>query len=555
MRCFLLALAMMFAGCQGMVLDPPGDVPAGDGAPVPNPRDPSDTLPTFEPRETALRRLTVLQYDNTIRDLLGADVDVANELDPDPVAEEGFEFSDVLATDVTTSILSVEKYDTASRAAARQVFADPERREALVGCVPADGADPCVGAFLGTFLRRAWRSPPEEEDLARYQALVQVGEGELGSVWLGLQYAVATALQSPFFLYRVEIGSEGPDGVRRFDDWEMASRLSFFLWDSTPDDELLNAASRAELTTEAGLRAQAERLLASPRAREPTLRFFREWLGLRGLDRMAKSTGAFPAFTDTLGPAMRREIELLLESHVLDADGSVLELLTTDETWVNAELAQLYDMDVPELAGAADDFVRVTLPPERRGLLTLGGMAALYAQPIDTSPTQRGLFVRNRILCEEIPPPPPGVETTLPMPMPGETLTNRQRVERHMSDPVCSGCHSKMDPLGLPLEHFDGIGAWRENDRGMELDVSGDLDGTTFDGAIELGEVLRADPRVRDCVVRQMYRHATGHHEEDAQLVAVYELSDRFAESGFVLRELVLELVSSEAFRLAGEPR
>ena len=150
---------------------------------------------------------------------------------------------------------------------------------------------------------------------------------------------------------------------------------------------------------------------------------------------------------------------------------------------------------------------------------------------------------------------PPGVVTTLPAPMPGETITNRERVERHMSDPVCATCHAKMDPLGLPLEHFDGIGAWRDDDRGMVLDVSGDLDGTAFDGAIELGGLLASDVRTNDCVVRQMYRHATGRTDRPEQLVAIYAIADALAARGHTLRALVEALIMSDAFRRAGDPR
>jgi hypothetical protein len=201
--------------------------------------------------------------------------------------------------------------------------------------------------------------------------------------------------------------------------------------------------------------------------------------------------------------------------------------------------------------GSGGELMRVTLPPERRGILSLAGVLALRAQPIDTSPTQRGLFIRTHLLCEHIPPPPPGVETTLPPPG-GEIRTTRDRVERHMSDDECAGCHSRMDPLGLPLEHFDGIGMYRPDHDGIAIDASGDLDGVTFDGAIGLADTLAADQRVSDCIVRQMFRHGLGHAEEVNQEISIVELSDAYASEGHSLRALLRAFLVSDAFRTAG---
>ncbi|MDQ3032196.1 MAG: DUF1592 domain-containing protein [Myxococcota bacterium] len=671
---FFMALAALLSiACTGALDDPPA-------GPRNDPRVPPDTtpLPPFSPADSGLRRLTAVQYENSIRDLLGGDVDVRESISADLVSEEGFELSEVIAHDVTSSDLDVERYDIAARTAAEVVFGDVARREAFVGCAPASATDACIETFLRTFLRRAWRRPVAEEEVARYAALAATGATELGGVWLGIRYAVATALQSPFFLYRVEIGRDG-----LFDDYELASRLSYLLWDTTPDDELLDAAERGELSTEEGLARQTDRLLASERAQAPIMRFFEEWLGLDGLDRISKNPDVFPAYRDSFGPSMRRELELLIEQVVFTEDASVLSLFDIDHTFVNADLAQIYGIPAEALGGSVDlieqweaealspggcvevpgyanicsatvlahdvaveaglhrfsarvygaqagpelvqmrmlidgmdagvfeiastesapeivtiereltagnhtfaveflndyymlpdnrdlrvdwfriealglsgtEFVEVPLPPERRGLMTLAGPLALYARPIDTSPTQRGLFVRERLLCEHIPPPPPGVDPSLPADPPGEMITNRQRVALHLSDETCAGCHNAMDPLGLPLEHFDGIGMYRETDRGLALDVSGNLDGTSFEGALELADLLANDRRVQDCFARLVYRRTSGRHETRAQLAEVFEVSSEWGASGHSLRALTRAIVLSEAFRSAGEPQ
>lgn len=680
----LTVVHVMMCGCTGAIGDGPIPGPmTGDPRPhVPDPRDPERMLPPFEPPSGGLRRLTTVQYDNSIRDLLGDDIRVAGEIESDPVAEDGFRFSDSIATSVTTSLVAVERYDAAARLAAASALSTPERREALVGCSPASAGDPCVSLFLRTFLRRTFRRPVGDAELAEYMSVVAQSEGLVGDVFRGLEFAIATALQAPSFLYRVEVGTVGLDGTRALDDYELATRLSYFFWDTTPDDALLDAAERHELTAPEGLRREVMRLVDSPRARPALERFFHEWLDIPALEHVGKSDTVYPEFSTELARSMRGEIERVLGDAINGMDA--MNLFTTSESWVNADLARLYGIELspigssasvvehfeaetqtdgyctdfagfhnlcangevareidvgpsggrhvfrarvygaqaggevvrmsltvdgtdlrtvgvsavaamPEVveaevelapgphrfgvrflndyyappedrdlrvdwlevtAGGASSeaFARVTLPPERRGILTLGWFPTLYAQPIDTSPTQRGLFIRTRILCEDVPPPPAGVETTLP-PVGGEIRTNRDRVARHLSDPVCAGCHGRMDPLGLPLEHFDGIGRYRETNNGAELDVSGDLDGVAFDGAVALGELLSADQRTVDCVVRQLYRHGLGLDEGAAQEIAIATLATTFDAAGRSVRELAVALATSNAFRNTGEPR
>ena len=677
MRTLPLLTLLCLSACTGRLGDVEPLRPDGVGGPkVPDPRRPGEMLPAFAPAATGLRRLTSHQLENSLRDLLEGEVDVRAELPADPVSDDAHAFTSELASEVSSGSLAVEKYDGAARAAAEQAFADLARRERLVGCAPESADDPCVRAFLERFLRRAWRRPATPTELDRYEAIVLTGEAELDDVWEGLEHAVAATLQSPHFLYRVELGQDG-----RFDGFEMATRLSYFLWETTPDAELLEAAASGALSDDEGLRAQTRRLLADPRAEPALMRFFEEWLGYARLDQIQKDPGYFPTFTPALGRAMRREIELSLRQTVFVEDGSFMALMDTDRTFVNGALARHYGLtpipgaappelvdtwtpetpggcaDVPgyanlcsegalshdlildeagvitmhapvwgtdaggeparmevavdgeardtrevrgsasapervtltfeldagthtvsiaflndfyeppanrdlriaevrfERAGEDETFTETTLPPERRGLLSLAGMLSLYARPIDTSPTQRGLFIRERLLCGHIDPPPPGVDATLPLPPAGMHITNRERVGRHLSDTYCASCHSQMDPLGLPLEAFDGVGAFRETDQGLPLDLSGDLDGVRFDGPVELASLLSEEQQVVDCTVRQLFRHATGRRDERAQRVALYAVADAFADAGYSFLSLVEAFVLSDAFRSAGDPR
>ncbi len=373
-------------------------------------------------------------------------------------------------------------------------------------------------------------------------------------MWQGLTYAVSALLQSPYFLFRVEHGEPDPtrpDGYR-YTSLEMASRLSYFLWQTTPDEELLTAGERGELVTREGLEAQARRMLASDRAQRTFLAFFRELFDLGELEMLDKDPALFPEVTSTLGPAMRTEVELMITHTALDASADFRTLLDTRTTYVNDELARLYGVDA---AGAtAADFVPVTLPEAsmRGGIMGTAGMLAHLAHRDLTSPTRRGKFVRTGLLCEDIPPPPPGVVTTVPAAMPGQTM--RQRLERHRTEPLCAGCHVRMDPLGLGLENFDAIGAFRTMDGDALIDAHSDVDGVPFEGARELGQVLRANPGVAACFARQLYRFGSGRVETGDREPEFEAITTRVTASGSHFWDLVLEVALSDDFRFPAPP-
>jgi hypothetical protein len=497
-----------------------------------------------------LRRLTPSEYWSSVVDLLGLDATAPAPVTEDVAAISGFK--NVAASTLTISAQGVSQYDDAALSATAQVFGDATKRAALVGCTPATATDPCVRTFLQGFGRRAWRRPLETAEVDRYAAIV-TSLAAMADVWTGLRYAVAGLLESPHFLYRVELGE--PDPAKRyplrFTAYEVATRLAYFLTDTTPDAALLDAAARGETLSDAGLAAQAARLLASPRAHAAVGRFFREYLSTDDLATLTKDAADFPKATSTLAAAMRDEIDAMTSDIVFARKADVRELLDTHQTFVNAELASLYGL--PAVKGTA--LVPATLPDTgvRQGLLGTGAFLALNARTNRTSPTLRGRFVREQLLCQPVAPPPANFTTAFDAA--GGTSANqtlRQRLTQHMADMSCSGCHALMDPLGFAFERFDALGAYRANEGGKTIDDSGTVNGHSFVGPRELATVLRALPEVTDCLAKQIYRYATGHLEAGDEVPVVRGVVTRAQSAGNTFVDYLTATVASDGFRYAG---
>ncbi|WP_169791641.1 DUF1592 domain-containing protein [Sandaracinus amylolyticus] len=529
-----IAVVLALVGCEGVVLDDPASPGRATSA-------------SYEPGPAVLPRLTARQYRRSVEDLLGGPVpESAVEADTTP-----FLFASIGAASTTLSARGAQQFEEAAHVAADAVFADEARRGALVGCAPASADDLCARAFVARFLRRAFRRAIEDDELERWMTLARVEP----DVWRGLASLVAGALQSPSFVYRVELGDPDPTrpGWSRLHGYELASRLSFVLWGRVPDAALLDAAERGVLDTHEGLRHEARRLLGDDRARETVRAFFREYLGLAALDALDRDPTLFPSFTPALGRSMRGEIERLVEHVVFEQDGDFRAIFDSPVTFVDAPLAALYELPIALDDADEEGFVRVTLPAGgvRAGLLTTAGFLAAQAHPNLTSPTRRGKFVRERLLCQLVADPPQDIELDLGEAEDddGRPRTLRERLAMHRENPACATCHAQIDPIGLGMEDFDAIGAHRTLEAGRAIDATGDLDALAFEGARELGELMRHDGRVPACVTRQLFRHAIGRLEEERERRAIEELTERFAESGFRFRELLFALVTSEAFR------
>ncbi len=361
-------------------------------------------------------------------------------------------------------------------------------------------------------------------------------------------------LQAPSFLYRAEIGTPDGSGWRRLDGYELASKLSFLLWNTGPDEALLEAAASGSLDDASGVHEQALRLLEDPRSRAAIRAFFAQYLDLGRLDSLDRDPALFPAFSPTLADSMRTEVELMVDDIVNRRDGDLRDLFSSRRTFLNEELAALYGV---EAEGATPiTFVPVELPAEgpRAGLLTTGAFLAMNAHPSETSPTLRGKYVRERVLCQTVLPPPDDIELDLSTPPDAMPRTLRERLEEHRRNPQCATCHAFIDPPGMLFEHFDSIGAWRETEPGGVIDSSGDLDGVPLEDAGDLATMLQDDRRVPRCVVRQLYRHAMGRLEERRETEALVDLENAFAASGYRFRDLLVAFATSEAFRTVADP-
>jgi hypothetical protein len=468
--------------------------------------------------EAPMRRLTQQQYKNTIADIFGADIKLNLPLEDD---ESTAMFMSIGASRVGTSDRGVEQYHDAAFDIATQVLQHAANYESLAKCSPQTSSDPCIGTFVKTFGQKLWRRPLSSDELSRYTAIAGAAGSDAASLQLGMKYVLATMLQSPNFLYLVQTGE--PDvaqGGQRFTSYEMASRLSYFLWDSTPDQSLLDAAGRNDLVTADGISTQARRMAADPRAREMAGRFLSENWNISKLTPQSKSLDTFPKWTPALFDQYMKEFSTAVADKVFTENGDF-----------------------------RDFFVGKGATAASAGLLTSGAVLAANSPADRSSPTRRGVLVRERMLCLPVPPPPPNVNTALvanPQDKTGKTI--RQLLEEHRTNPVCAACHSSFDPLGLTLEHFDGIGQYRDTENGQPIDSTGGYEGKTLTSARELGDALKGDPLTSRCMAQQLYGFATGHEPTDGEEGVIEALGDKLSVD-FKIQNLIVELVASAGFR------
>ncbi|MDQ3038065.1 MAG: DUF1588 domain-containing protein, partial [Myxococcota bacterium] len=457
---------------------------------------------------------------------------------------------------------TVEAYEGSAREIVRYVFADAARRDALLSggggsaCVPAAvEGDPCTREVLARVGRRAFRRPLGDDELRRWSALSASIGGSLGDPQLGLEHALTGLLQSPHFLYRVEIGEDDPaapavgsGAIRiRYASHELATRLAYLLWSSTPDDALLDAAETGELLTDDGLDAAIDRMVSDPRAAAGIEAFLSDLLEVDALRTVEKDPMVFPgfeAFSASLAPQLVRTASASVTR------GGLPGLFTSHTTYVDAPLAPLYGLD-PAAYGAELSAIELDAASPRAGILTTPGLLAMHSYPGKTSVALRGLFVRRRLLCQSIPPPPPEVDTQLPDVEEGMLVTTRELVAIHQREPICASCHAFMDPIGLALEHFDADGSHRETHNGLPIDASGELDGVPFEDAEGLARALAEHPAFVPCVASQVFASAVG-STVSATDPEMQRLAD--ASSGDLLA-LMGELARSSAFRYAWRPR
>jgi hypothetical protein len=487
--------------------------------------------------------LTQAEYLASVQSLLGT---LTTQL-PIPADTSVAGFTSVGAGQVSVTDMAATAYETASLAATATVFGDAQRWPKLVGCQPkADLSDACVTTYIKTFGRSAFRRDLTSDELQQWVGVARNAATLAGSAAQGLATATSGLLQSPNFLYRVETNKiDSSNGRLKYDGLSMANRLSYVLTGGPPSAALLDAAASGQLDTADGVRSAAAPLLANPGVADRMAAFFSEYAQAQQVLLIDKSATLFPTFNAALKSSMLQGARLFLKNIVLAPNADARSFYDSDQTFVDANLAPLYGVQAP-----ASGFAQVKLPASsgRAGILGQAAVVAGQSQSDRTSPTRRGIFILESLLCLTPPSPPPGVNTNIPV---DPTLTTRQQLENHRKDPQCAGCHALFDPLGLALEHFDPIGRYRDKDKGFAIDATGTMNGMSFDGEAQLGAVLRQDPRAVTCLLRNLYRNANGRADDDKDGDQIDRLVKSLAARGYVWSSFLADFVASDAFRSA----
>jgi hypothetical protein len=492
-----------------------------------------------------MKRLTSEQYANAISSVFGDAILVTSPLEEDEKTER---FLSMGAAKVGTSERGVEQYHDAALDIAQLVMADAADQEMLVDCAPFQPGDACIEDALVRYGTQLWRRDLSEEEIARVVALqgaVTDDNATPADVWaIGMTHAIGALIASPNFVYVPEVGEQEPQSdAWRYTSVEMASRLSFLLWNSVPDEELLRAARDGELITTDGLRAQAERMIDAPLAADLATRFFGEAWHVAELAATDKNLDVYPEWTPELVDAYKTEFDMFLRDLTVERDGDIRDVLLGDTTYANGLLGQLYGMSV-----SGSDYEASTLSDGRTGLLTSGAVIAAVSPSDRTSPTVRGLFVLEDLLCEDIPPPPANVDDTLEQPDTSDAATLRDKLEQHREDPVCASCHDMLDPLGFTFEHYDAIGKYRELDNDLPIDATGEFEDESFDGAQDLANYVAEDPRFTACMTDRFFAFAAGHVPADGEN-EVMKLVTGDLRDHYRFQQMVLDIVTSNAFR------
>jgi hypothetical protein len=490
-----------------------------------------------------LRLLTQAEYLSSIQSLLGT---LTTQLSLPPDVSVGGYVS-VGAGETAVTDMAVTEYEAASLAAVGEVFGNTQRWQTLVGCQPKpDLSDACVTTYIKTLGRSAFRRDLTADEVTQWLGVATNAAMLAGTAAQGLATVTSGLLQSPNFLYRVETNKLDPTSGRlKYDGLSMATRLSYVLTGGPPSPALLDAAAAGQLDTPAGIAAAAAPLLMDASVVDRMTAFFSEYAQVQQVLLVSKSATLFPNFNAALQNSMLQGTDLFLKNIVLGPTSDVRAFYDSNQTFVDANLAPIYGVQAP-----ASGFGQVQLPASsvRAGILGQASVIAAQSQPDRTSPTRRGVFILESLLCQTPPAPPPGVITTLPN---DPTTTTRQQLIAHRANPSCAACHSLFDPLGFGLEHFDPIGQYRATENGLPIDTTGTVDGTAFDGEAQMSSALRQDPKVISCLMRNFYRDANGNVDDSADPTPIAGLVQSLATRNYIWQNLLADFVVSDAFRSA----
>ena len=515
----------------------------------------------YTPAEVRGHRLSSSQYRNTIADVFGPDIELGGRFEPG-VRIDGLLEAGLGGVSVTAS--GMEQYDAMARKIAAQVV-DERHRAMLIPCQPHSVTAPdddCVARAMRRFGLLLYRRPLTDAELASYVGAARSATGITRDFYSGLSLSLAAMLSSPKFLFRPEVAVADRDHASgyRLDDYSLAARLSTFLWDAEPDLPLLKAAEHGELSTRSGYERQVDRMLASPRLEMGVRSFFRDMFQFDDFSTLAKDAALFPKFNvqvaaDAQEETLRTVVDLLLLRH-----GDYRDIFTTKKTFLTPELAAIYRVpfasDVPN--GSPDAWGPYEYPASdpRAGILSQVSFTALHSPPGRASATIRGKALREIMLCQKVPSPPANVNFKIVLDTSNPVYkTARERLTAHRSNPVCAGCHKFIDPMGLSLENFDGIGAYRTRENNALIDTSGELGGIKFDGPQGLGRAMHDSPAAVSCLLNRLESYALGRQLTQQDQPAVQELQQSFATHGYRLPDVMRQIVTHESFYRVSPPQ
>lgn len=503
--------------------------------------------PVSEGLPPDVRRLTEDQYRNIIGDIFGSSIVVAGRFDT-PVREDGL--LAVGARDATVTPGGLVQFDEMARSIASQVLDEPHRHF-LVPCEVAGQSiynEACAEQFITKYGRLLFRRPLSEAERDARLTIVRETTESLGSFGSGLEMGLTSLMMAPQFLFVTDVVEDDPgtSGTNRLDAFSIATRLSFLLWNTAPDDRLLRAAEQGDLHQDEGLEQQVERMMASPRLATGVRAFFSDMLSFSEFDFLEKDSVIYPAFGVAAGRDAQEQTLRTIADHVINLDADYRDLFTTRKTFMTRTLGLVYKVQVQAPRGVWQPYEFAADDP-RIGIQSHLGFLALNSHPGRSSPTLRGVAIREMLLCQKVPEPPPDVDFSGFNDPDSTAKTARERLAAHSTNAACAGCHRITDPIGLALENFDGAGQFQREENGVLIDTSGDLDGVAFEDSTGLGLAMRNNPAAASCLVNRLYAYASGQTLAPRDPWMAY-LEENFAGDGYSVKSLLKRIATSKTF-------
>jgi hypothetical protein len=519
---------------------------ATDKPPLANTAPAAPAAPEDVKRALRVTLLSQDQYFNMLEYIFGPDIRSVGAHFAPFLRTDGLLQTGAYSAGVTAG--QMEEYQRTAAAVAARVVS-PEDRNFLIPCRPAReaGADSaCARRFLAQTGRLLYRRPMNPAALDAFVAQAGEGAKKLGDFYAGLSVALEGMLISPQVLFVIDRAEPDPEhpGQWRLDAYSLASRLSLLLWNAPPDSWLLQAAERGELSTSRGRAKVVDVMLSSPRLESGVREFFDDMLGFDDFANLAKDPSIYPTFTGVTAADAREQTLRTVVDQLIHRNGDYRDLFTTRDSFISPSLAALYNVPAPPGWSA----YRIPEDSPRVGILTQVAFLAAHGHPGRSSPTRRGKALRELLLCQKVPNPPPNVDFSLLANPPPNIKTQRERLVLHRSSPACAGCHKVTDPIGLALENFDGAGQYRQTENGAPIDASGSLDGKSYTDAVGLGQAVHDDPLLTGCLVRRTYDYATGGTAKTDDRAELTWLNTNFAAQGYRFPALLRTIALSSAF-------